>query len=265
MQRKRKRVTPKKRFRPATPRDTVTCLPLLQAPPKPTSDAAKATAPAIVREDTPWPSTGKMSGNLFEERNWLLLKGYLAMEGEKEGVAKPYPKEEGKEGEQNPNQKRRKVWSGTQLPFLQSTKGRSWSSPSTGTNGRPTAETSTKLQVKRPNTLNMTTTKQQWEQKMERLNAKYNLDCFSNSELDSESDKDQQCQYQHRYETLLWRRNFQRTKMERKTKQKNFATTSFLKTTLPIIKPKVWETKTFNLCIPSISIIMQMCIYIHII
>ena len=73
----------------------MTCLPLLQAPPKPTSDAAAASAPVVVREDTPWPGAGRMSGNLFEERNWLLPKGYLAMEGEKEGVAKPYPKEEG--------------------------------------------------------------------------------------------------------------------------------------------------------------------------
>ena len=86
---KRKRVMPKKRFRPATPRATVTCLPLLQAPPKPTSDTAAASAPAMVREDTPWPGAGRMSGTLFKERNWLLPKGYLVTEGEKEGVAKP--------------------------------------------------------------------------------------------------------------------------------------------------------------------------------
>ena len=35
----------------------------------------------------------------------------------------------------------------------------------------------------------MTMTKQQWEAEMERLNSKYNLDCFSDSELDSESDE----------------------------------------------------------------------------
>ena len=62
----------------------------------------------MVREDTPWPGAGKMSGNLFKESNWLLPKGYLATEGEKEGVAKLYPKEEGKEGELNPNQKEEK-------------------------------------------------------------------------------------------------------------------------------------------------------------
>ena len=80
---KRKRVTPKKRFRPATPRATAPHLPLPQVPPKSTSDAATTSAPVMVREDTPWPSTGKMSGNLFEDRNWLLPKGYLAMEEKK--------------------------------------------------------------------------------------------------------------------------------------------------------------------------------------
>ena len=48
-----------------------------------------------------------------------------------------------------------------------------------------------KLQVRRPQTLNITKTRQQWEEKMERLNEKYNLDCFSDSELDSESDEDE--------------------------------------------------------------------------
>ena len=49
----------------------------------------------------------------------------------------------------------------------------------------------------------MTKTKQQWEAEMERLNSKYNLDCFSDSELDSESDEGQQYQCKHRYETLI--------------------------------------------------------------
>ena len=43
----------------------------------------------------------------------------------------------------------------------------------------------------------------QWEAEMERLNSKYNLDCFSNSELDSESDEAEQYQYEHGYETLI--------------------------------------------------------------
>ena len=49
----------------------------------------------------------------------------------------------------------------------------------------------------------MTNTKQQWEAEMERLNSKYNLDCFSDFELDSESDEGEQCQYEHGYEALI--------------------------------------------------------------
>ena len=40
---------------------------------------------------------------------------------------------------------------------------------------------------------------------MERLITKYNLDCFSDSELVSELDEDEQYQYEHGYETLIWR------------------------------------------------------------
>ena len=45
--------------------------------------------------------------------------------------------------------------------------------------------------------------RQQWEEEMERLNTKYNLDCFSHSELDSESNEGEQYQYEHGYETLI--------------------------------------------------------------
>ena len=103
---KRKTVTLKRRFRPATPKATAMQLPIPQAPPKPTSNAATASAPTMVRQDTPWPSAGKMSGNLFQDRNWLLPKGYLATEGEKEEMAKPYPKEEDKMGEQDPKEEK---------------------------------------------------------------------------------------------------------------------------------------------------------------
>ena len=37
---------------------------------------------------------------------------------------------------------------------------------------------------------------------MERLNTKYNLDCFSDSELESESDEGEEYHYGHGYETL---------------------------------------------------------------
>ena len=63
-QQKRERVTPKKKFSPATSKITAMCPPLLEAPPKPKSSASLAP----MREDTPWPNAGKMSGNLFEDR-----------------------------------------------------------------------------------------------------------------------------------------------------------------------------------------------------
>ena len=120
---KRKTVTPKRRFRPTTPRATVMHLPLPQSPPKPTNNAATTSAPTTVRQDTPWLGAGKMSGNLFQDRNWLLPKGYLAAEGEKDEMAKPYPKEEDKMGEQDP--KEEKCGVGAQLPSMQGTKERS--------------------------------------------------------------------------------------------------------------------------------------------
>ena len=56
-----------------------------------------------------------------------------------------------------------------------------------------------------PQTQKPTKTKSQllWEVEMERLNGKYNLDCFSDSELDSKSDEGEEYHYKHGYETLI--------------------------------------------------------------
>ena len=51
-----------------------------------------------------------------------------------------------------------------------------------------------KQQAKRTDTLSLTKMRQQWEAEMERLNTKYNLDCFSDSKVDSESDEGEQYQ-----------------------------------------------------------------------
>ena len=51
---------------------------------------------------------------------------------------------------------------------------------------------------------------------MERLNTKYNLACFSDSELHSESDEDERYQYEHGYETLISRT--QKNQNNRKTR-----------------------------------------------
>ena len=89
---------------------------------------------------------------------------------------------------------------GPRLPFLQV--------PKEGRREQAAVEDIIKVprpQAKRPDTLSLTITKtkQQWEAKMERLNSKYNLDCFSDSELDSESDEGEQYQYEHGYETFI--------------------------------------------------------------
>ena len=77
---KRKRAVPK-RFRPAAPKPTIACLPLPEAPPKSTNDVPGSqpplSVPVPVCKSTPWPGTGKMSSNLFKDRNWLLLPNYL--------------------------------------------------------------------------------------------------------------------------------------------------------------------------------------------
>ena len=98
------------------------CPPLLQAAPKPTNSAS--SAPITVREDTPWPSAGKMLGNLFEERNWVLPKDYLATEDKKQDatVAKPPLKEESKMVELTSNQKEEKCGWGPDCPFCKAQK-----------------------------------------------------------------------------------------------------------------------------------------------
>ena len=218
---KRKRATPKKKFRPATPRVAVTWHPLLQAPPKPSSSASSAP----VREDTPWPGTGKILGNLFEDRNWLLPKDYLVAENKKEDTTidtdKPPLKEESKMEEQATSQKKGKCGWGPDCPFSKSQKKE-------GENQQQ-QKPLPKPQARRPDTLSLIKMRQQWEAEMERLNSKYNLDCFSDSDSESECDEGEQYQYEHGYETLIWR-------VPKWLKNsKFFARTLFSKSNLPMI------------------------------
>ena len=194
---KRKRATPKKKFRPATPKITTMCPPLPGAPPKPKSSVSSVP----IKEDTSWPGAGKMSGNLFEDRNWLLQKNYLLIEKKEDtNVASTRPplKEEPKVEEQATSPKTEKCGWGLDCPFCKSQKKEEES----GQQQKPSPNVP-RPQAKRPNTLSLSKTKQQWEAEMERLNSKYNLDCFSDSELDSESNEGEQYQYEHRYETLI--------------------------------------------------------------
>ena len=157
---KRERATPKKKFRPATPRVTAMCPPLLQASPKPNSSASSAP----VREDTPWSDAGKMSGNLFEDRNWLLPKDYLVAKNKKEDATidttKPPLKKEPKMEEQVTSQKEEKCGWGPDCPFCKSQKKE-------GENQQQ-QKPLPKPQARRPYTLSLTTMRQQWEAEMER-------------------------------------------------------------------------------------------------
>ena len=203
---KRKRATPKK-FRPATPNPTTAHLPLPEAPLKPKNDAPLPSIP--VCESTPWPGTGKMSGNLFEDRNWLLPPNYLdnAKENKTENelkaatnVTSPKPQikeEEFKTGEQLTE----KCSWGPGCPFCKSQEQKE----KQGKMQPQKLSSKAKQQATRPKTLslNMTKAKQQWEEEMERLNSKYNLDCYSDSVLDSESNEGEQYCYEHGYETLI--------------------------------------------------------------
>ena len=119
---KRKRATPKKKFRPATPKITATCPPLLEGPPKPRNNAPSVP----VREDTSCPSTGKMLGNLFEDRNWLLPKNYLVTKNKNEDTSvagtRPPLKGEPKAEEQATSPKAEKCGWGPDSPFCKSQK-----------------------------------------------------------------------------------------------------------------------------------------------
>ena len=84
---KRKRAVPKS-LRPAAPKPTTTCLPLPEAPPNHKNDVSDSR-PVPVCKSTPWPGAGKMSGNLFEDRNWLLPPNYLSNDNENKTENEP--------------------------------------------------------------------------------------------------------------------------------------------------------------------------------
>ena len=169
-----------------------------------------------------------MSGNLFEERkDWLLPPNYL--DNNAKGMTsitspKPPIKEEPKTEEQpSTGPKAEKCGWGPNCPFCKNQEEEDW-------DGDHQKQLQQQLQpqqkvqmtqAKHPQTLSyqkpqsfqkfdqktsdgqypsQSKIRKQWEAEMERLNAKYNLACFSDSELDSESDEGE---YEHGYETLI--------------------------------------------------------------
>ena len=130
--------------------------------------------------------------NLFEDRNWLLPKGFLAIEDRKEDTTTPSLKQEPKTKEHSTSPKEEKCGWGPDCPFCKAE-----DKEGEDQQQRPLP----KLQAQKLDS--MIKTKQQWEAEMERLNTKYNLDCFSDLELDSEPDEGEQYEYEHGYEMLI--------------------------------------------------------------
>ena len=99
---KRKRAAPK-RFRPsAAPKPTAMQPPAIVsgAPAKPETDVPESRPLLLenvpVCKSTSWPGTGRVSGNLFEDRNWLLPPNYLDNENKNKnknmtGITSPVP------------------------------------------------------------------------------------------------------------------------------------------------------------------------------
>ena len=138
---KRKRAVPTKRFRPSTalrpsgtamhPSVTVSKAP---ANVKPQTGTSKSRPPPLedapVHKSTPWPGAGKMSGNLFEDRNWLFPSNYLNNDSKSTtGIVSPKPpiKEELKIGEQSIiSQKTQKCGWGLNCPFCKNQDKEDW-------------------------------------------------------------------------------------------------------------------------------------------
>ena len=184
-----KRATPK-RFRPPTSKPTTEHLPLPEAPTKPKNDVPDSRPlPSVpVCNSTPWPGAGKKSDNLFEDRNWLLPPNYLdngnknKTENEPKimtGVTSPRPPIKDKEPKTN-DQSTEKYACGPGCHFCKSQEEKEEQNKVQQQKMSPKPK-SQKMQARRPKTLslNMTKATQQWEEEMERLNSKYNLNCFS--------------------------------------------------------------------------------------
>ena len=209
---------PPKRFRPSAASKhsgAATCPPATISKAsidvKPQADASENRPlhleNAPVHESTPWPGAGKMSGNLFEDRNWLFPPDYLNNDSkDTPSITSPkLPiKEESKIGEQSINSpKAEKCGWGPNCPFCKNQDkegdwdGNHQNQPQQKTPPQPEIQ---RPQARCPQTLNyqkppnsqkpnqerqidrypsQTKILKQWEVEMERLNAKYNLDCFS--------------------------------------------------------------------------------------
>ena len=97
---------------------------------KPQTDAPE-TRPsplekAQVCESTPWPGAGRMLGNLFKDRNWLLPPNYLNNDCKEATIPKSLIKEEPKTGEQSVSLNAEKCGWGSNCPFCKSQEKEDW-------------------------------------------------------------------------------------------------------------------------------------------
>ena len=118
---KRKRAVPTKRFRPSAapkPSETAAQPPVTvsKVPEAPESRPPPLEKP-LVCKSTPWPGAGRMSGNIFEDRNWLLPPNYLNNDCKNTASPKSPIKEEPKTGEQSISLNVEKFGWGPNCPF----------------------------------------------------------------------------------------------------------------------------------------------------
>ena len=134
---KRKRAVPTKRSRPsAAPKPSETAV----QPPATVSKApinaktqtdASENRPQLLEEahvhrSTPWPGAGRMSGNLLEDRNWLLPPNYLNNDHKNATSPKSPIKEEPMTGEQSISMNAAKCGWGPNCPFCKNQEKEAW-------------------------------------------------------------------------------------------------------------------------------------------
>ena len=108
---KRKRAAPKKLKPSIAPKPITMCLTTIVSKVPTRNDVPENRPPPLenvpICENTPWPGAGKTSGNLFDDRNWLLPLNYLATENKSDNVTSvtgprpPIKEEETKINEQS--------------------------------------------------------------------------------------------------------------------------------------------------------------------
>ena len=157
---KRKQATSKKKFRPAMPKHAAVHPPLPEAPPKPKSEMLSPSVPA--RESTPQPGAGKMSGNLFDDRNWLIPQNYLPSKDKDEnvtGITSPRPPIKENEPKINEKSSEKCRW-GPDCPFCKSQEKVKEEDKTQQQKQEVSPQSKLqKLQTRRPKTLNLNKTR----------------------------------------------------------------------------------------------------------